>query len=400
MMGIFDVIILLLIPYLVKVAIPYFSSKAGVKSTKWLYYLWYYHVAFGLIYIVYVNIFGGDALGYWRKSYLTLNQYLNQGQGTAFMHAFNYVFVNVMDISFFTGSMIYTFIGFLGVMFFYLSTVNLVKTNVKVYGYSIFPYIFFLPNLHFWSVGVGKDTLVFFCVGLFLFSVMKPMGRKLGIAIALILSYNIRPHITIFILVSFGVGFLFDNRLKPVQKLFLSFCMAVGAVLIFDQVMNFVKLEELSIDGIEQSTSTRVSNLSRGHTGSSVDISSYPLPLKVFTFLFRPLFFDVHNIMGVFASIENLILLILFGKIINMKTLKLLKQAPYQLKGLFFFFFIGSVAFSTTLGNLGIMMRQKNMLVPGLIIFMFWVLSVRKEELIIKYNRLKAKVSPNNNPLT
>ncbi|MCP2043683.1 hypothetical protein [Pontibacter sp. HSC-36F09] len=393
-MGIFDVIILLLIPYLVKVAIPYFSKIAGVKYTKWLYYLWYYHVFFGVIFIIYIQVFGGDALGYWRIKEASLDEYLELGQGTAFMHAFNYVFVNVLRLSFFTGSMIYTFIGFLGVMFFYLSTAKLVKTNVKVYGYNVFPCIFFLPNLHFWSSGVGKDTLVFFCVGLFLFSVMSPLRRSIGIAIALILSYNIRPHITIFLLASFGIGFLFDNKLKPVQKIFLSLCMIAVAAIIFDDVMRFLKLEDMSSESVEQFSDKRVYNLSRGHTGSSVDISSYPLPLKVFTFLFRPLFFDIHNVMGVFASIENLIMLILFTKVLNIKTLELLKQAPYQIKGLFFFFLIGSIAFSTSLGNLGIMMRQKNMLVPGMLIFMFWVLSTRKEELIVRYKRMKSKIIP------
>lgn len=388
-MGIFDIIILLLIPYLVKVAIPYFSRIAGVKNTKWLYTLWYYHVFFGVIFLVYVQVFGGDAIGYWRIKDISLDEYLDKGQGTAFMHAFNYAFLHVLNLSFFTGSMIYTFIGFLGVMFFYLSTANLVKTNVKVYGYNLFPYIFFLPNLHFWSSGIGKDTLVFFSIGLFLFSIMSPVRRSLGIFIALILSYNIRPHITIFLLASFGIGFLFDNKLKPLQKLLLSFCMIAIAAFIFEDVMQFLKLEEVSSESVEQFADKKIYNLSRSHTGSSVDISSYPLPLKVFTFLFRPLFFDIHNMMGILASIENLILLILFTKILNIKTLKSLKHAPYQLKGLFFFFLIGSIAFSTSLGNLGIMMRQKNMLVPGMLIFMFWVLSSRKEELINKYMRIK-----------
>lgn len=342
----------------------------------------------------YVQANGGDALVYWRKTDLTLTEYLERGQGTAFMHAFNYAFVNVLDLSFFTGSMIYTFVGFLGVMFFYLSTKQIVTTNVKVFGYPLFPYIFFLPNLHFWSSGIGKDSLMFFCIGLFVYSVLSPVRRSLGIAIALILSYNIRPHITIFLLASFGISFLFDRRLKPFHKALLSLCMIAVAAFIFDDVLRFLQIEDLSTESVEQFSDTRVANLSTGRTGSSVDISSYPLPLKVFTFLFRPLFFDIHNAMGVFASIENAILLLLILKILNLKTIKLLKQASYQVKGVFLFFLIGSVAFSTTMGNLGIMMRQKNMLVPGLLIFVFWVLSSRKEELIASYKKRRAKVSP------
>lgn len=394
-MNIFDILFLLLIGVAVAVAIPFFAKMAGVKNRKYLYYLWYYHLLFGIIFYIYVNANGGDALGYWRESNISFSEHFARGQGTAFMQVFNYAFVEILHLSFFTGSMIYTFIGFMGMMFFYLATMNLVKSNVKVYGINIFPYIFFLPNLHFWSAGVGKDTLSFFCIGLFLLCIMQPFKRSVGIGLSLVLAYFVRPHIAIFMLVAFGIGFMFDNKLKPAQKIVLSLGLVLGAAFIFNDVIAFLKLDEVSTESIEQFSSERASGLSREHTGSAVDISSYSLPLKIFTFLFRPLFFDARNAMSLLASIENLILLILLFKVVNLNTLKLLKNAPYQIKGLFIFFIIGSVGFSNILGNMGIMMRMKNMLIPGMLIFIFWILSKKKEMLISRYKRYRKHLADN-----
>ena len=44
---------------------------------------------------------------------------------------------------------------------------DLIPTNATFKGYYLFPLLFYMPNLHFWSCGVGKDTLLFFCIGLF-----------------------------------------------------------------------------------------------------------------------------------------------------------------------------------------------------------------------------------------
>ncbi len=317
-------------------------------------------------------------MGYWRRNEVPLSVYLRGGAGTAFMHVFTYPFVYALNLSFFTGSVLFSFIGFLGVLYFYLAASRLVKHNTKVAGYTLLPWIFFLPNIHFWSAGVGKDTLSFFCVGLFLYSSLKPMIRAPGILLSLFLVYNVRPHMAIFLLLAFGLGIFLDKRLNTIYKFLLTLCFAAGAVMLFDDVMEYVKLDEVSTESLEEFSSTKQSQLSRGHTGSSVDISSYPLPLKVFTFLFRPLFIDAHNIASLLASVENLILLFLTYVLFKSKPVNSFKEAPFQVKGLILFVLIGAVAFSNILGNMGIMIRMKNMFTPALLIFIIWVLSYQK----------------------
>lgn len=377
-----DVIVVLLILILAQLFIVFFSKGKSQKIKNDLKNLWYYHLLFGFAFMFYTSNFGGDALKYWSKYGYhlgnTIQDYLRGGEGTAFIHLLNYPFVHIMELSYFTGTVIYSFVGFLGLLFFYLSANDLIKADVRIYGINLFPEVFFLPNLHFWSAGVGKDTLSFFCIGLLLYSSMRPKVRFTGILLSLYLLYNIRPHMAVFLLVAFGLGALIDGKLKKSYKVVLSLCFVVAAVLLFDNVMNYIKLDEVSAQSIEQYSDKRVTLLSQGNTGSSVDVTSYPLPLKVFTFLYRPLFFDAHNVTSLLASLENVMLLLLTYLLIKSKPYASFKLAPYQIKALMLFIIIGSIAFSSTMGNTGIMMRMKNMFTPALLIFILHTLSNRR----------------------
>ena len=54
------------------------------------------------------------------------------------------------------------------------------------------------------------------------------------------------------------------------------------------------------------------------------------------------------------------------------------KAAPFVIKGLVIFLIIGTLAFSQSLGNLGIMIRMRNMFLPGLLIFILWSFSYQQ----------------------
>jgi len=63
-------------------------------------------------------------------------------------------------------------------------------------------------------------------------------------------------------------------------------------------------------------------------SNSGVDMQSYPLPMKLFTFWFRPLFVDSPSILGLFSSAENLVYLLLFSKYVIKDLLLLLENPP------------------------------------------------------------------------
>ena len=374
-----DFIIVILVLILGNLFINQFKNNISQGNIQTLKNLFVYHLLFGVYYCFFVL---GDAVGYWRQAKTMTEQDFIQSftedQGTYFILALNYIPSNVFDLSYFAGTMIYTLIGFIGLGYFFVIAVNLVPKNSKINGYHLFPLLFFLPNLHFWSCGVGKDSLLFFCIAIFTYGLLQPVKRMPMIIFGLVLAYFVRPHITLFMLLGFGMAYFSGKNISIYQRV-LFFAVMIGiAIAILPMVLKFAKIEEATIDAFDKFSSNKASLLSRKSAGSAVDISGYPFPVKVFTFLYRPLFFDINGIPAVLASLENLFLLILTFNIFKTKPIQSFKKAPFVIQGMVYFLLIGTLAFSQTLGNLGIMIRMRNMFLPGLIIFIFWHFSYQQ----------------------
>lgn len=362
-----------------------FKRKLSQNNYITLKQLYIFHLLFGVYYCFFVL---GDSVGYWIQpklmSYTNFIYSFQEEQGTYFMYALNYIPSNILGLSYFTGTMLYSVIGFMGLTYFYIIAIEMIPNNPKFEGYHLFPLLFFLPNLHFWSCAVGKDTLLFFCIGLFVYGLLNISKRIYLIILALTLSYFIRPHITLFMIIAFGFSFVMNTNKSLFQRI-LFFSIMIGiAIYIFPLVLKFARIEEATIDNFNSFAVNKASLLSRSHTGSAIDISSYPLPLKIFTFLFRPFFFDINSIPSLLASLENSILLILTISVFRNKPFTSFKKAPFIIQGMICFLIIGTLAFSQSLGNMGIMIRMRNMFLPGLIIFLLWHFSYRTSNEISK----------------
>jgi hypothetical protein len=382
------------IVFLVGFNLKNFFSGFSTSERRILNQLFFYHFGIAIAFHFYINNYGGDATHYWEapKS-MPLNmiiELVKGGSASAVIYLINYIPSNLMGLSFFTGNMIYASTGYLGFIYIlkiikYIFTDFSILSQIKLFNIPIFPWIWFLPNFHFWSAGIGKDTILFFSIALFVYSLPNLKKRWVLWLISMFLALVIRPHILLFLLVSFGIGFVFDGGLKNYQKIFMGLIFIVGFVLIFEYVLQFIQLESIETSVIEEYASTKASNLNKAGSGSGIDISGYPFPLKIFTFLYRPLFFDINGILAVVASIENLVLLYFSILVIWGKPLVALKKSNFLLKGMIVYFLLGAIAFSLILGNLGIMLRQKNMFIPLFVIFGSWVLYNKHKNQLQRY---------------
>lgn len=322
---------------------------------------------------------GGDAWGYWKAGQeINFNEalgYLFSAQGTYFMHGFNYFFSGALGMGFLANTFVYGALGYVGLLCFYKVAVRHIRYSVPVFGIHIFPFLFYIPMLHFWCSGVGKDSLLMFCIGITVYASVNIIKRLPLLIISLLLSFWVRPHITLMLVMAYGMAFLMSKEQALWKRMVLGAVLLATGVIILPSVLEFAKIGDASLDSFSNFSDTKAEALSRSHTGSSVDISSYPLPLKWLTFLFRPFFFDINGIPAVVASFENLFIVVLTVKVLKSKPVHAFKQAPLEIKAMFFFFVLGTLAFAPTLGNLGIMIRMRNMFLPGMFIFYMFVMS-------------------------
>ncbi|MEZ4818192.1 MAG: hypothetical protein R2776_09525 [Flavobacteriaceae bacterium] len=353
------------------------------REQKWLRLLFLFHFGITIVFSFYISSNGGDAIKYWNLPKLaTFQEVWNlvvTRRASSFIYFINYFPSNVLSLSFFTGNLIYSVVGFLGFVYIFKIVKQLFidydsLLKVKFFGVPLFPWILFLPNLHFWSSGIGKDAILFFCCIAFFYGFLNLKKRFKLLLVVSLLTLIIRPHIAVFLFGAITVAYLIDGRLKGYQKLFFFLVFLVGLFTMADYLLVFIQIENFEITTLENFANNRALDLSKGRTESSIDVSSYPFILKVFTFLYRPLFFDIIGVLAILSSIENLILILFTLKIIFSKPFLGFKKGHFVTKAMPIFFLIGTLSFSLILGNLGIMLRQKNMLFPIFIVFGLWVI--------------------------
>ncbi|MEM6735090.1 MAG: hypothetical protein AAF149_00550 [Bacteroidota bacterium] len=174
------------------------------------------------------------------------------------------------------------------------------------------------------------------------------------------------------ILASAVVGFAFSTRGIGWMTRVIMIAISIGAFfLIYQDVLTIVGIdqgEELS-QGLN--LTHRATELSKATSG--IDITSYTLPEQVFTFLFRPLFFDAPGILGVIVSFENVFLMLITLTFILRGGIMYILQSDFLVKTSFFSFLAVSVALAQISGNLGIAIRQKSQV---MLLFLFVIISM------------------------
>jgi len=375
---------ILLIPFLYLLTQYIFKQlrkKHDFFSVKLMNSLFFYHLAFGAAYYIYALFNPSDS-----KKYFTWPQ--NESLGwldffgteTTFINFISYPFINGLGFSYEMMMLLFTWIGFMGFVFAYLFFKENISLNVTVFKrVDLLTLILFLPNMHFWTASLGKGSLIFLGLMLFAYSITKAKTRILGLVLGSLLVFYIRPHIFLLLVVGALVGFM-TGKEKIEWKLKLTVCGVIlaGLFLLQDQILAVVNLDNSQnlIADFIRFTSTRSEAL--GSAGSGVNMAGYSLPEKIFTFWFRPLFFDAPGILGVIVSIENLIYILLFLKIFRMNFFKFILNAPVNVKMSLVLFLMTSFAMTFVMSNLGIIIRQKSMVMYFLFFVIYYYLAHEK----------------------
>jgi len=229
-----------------------------------------------------------------------------------------------------------------------------------------------LPNMHYWTASLGKGSIIFFGIGLSIYGLSRMNKRKIALVMGLLTIYFVRPHVFLFMAVGIVVG-LFTGRQKiPVyQKMLVFGGSCVALILLYDQIMEFANIDGDNIlESLSQFSDHRAVELAKA--GSGLDTSNYPLILKLFTFWFRPLFIDAPGPVGLIVSFENLFYLILTAKLFQSGFFRFLRTGTALVKTSAVIFLGTSFALSGALSNLGIIIRQKSMV---MYFFLFVILS-------------------------
>lgn len=368
------------------------GKKHSFYSRKLMNYLFLYHFLFVGIYYTYAAFNNSDSYRYFGVPQIgDFNWFHFFGTGTTFIDFLGYPFINYFNFSYEMMMIFFGWFGYLGFLFAYLFFRENIPIKIRVFNnVDLLPLILFFPNMHFWSSSLGKGAPIFMGLMLFAYAIKRPGKRIFLLSLGAALVYFIRPHVFLFIAAATVLSLMSgDKRISSFQKFGISVTMIGLLLLLKDQILAVAGLGESEnlVDDFQNFSENQSEGLERA--GSGVDMSSYPIPLKLFTFWFRPLFFDAPGFLGLITSMENLIYVLLFLKILKKDFIKFILSAPFMVKMSLGVFLLGSLALSFVMANLGIIIRQKAMVMYFLFFVIYYYLAQKKYKNILKFRKIQ-----------
>ena len=336
-------------------------------SIKRVILLYFWHSLFCIVYCLYAIFNIADSQTYYKNS---LSGDLEFSLGTRAVEVFTSLLTQGFGLSYLGGFLVFQIFGFIGLLGFDASLRDVTKYKSK-YIKLLANIIVFLPSVSFWSSAIGKDSFSFMSVGLALWAALNIQNRLMMMIFSILIMLCVRPHIAGIMVIALCISFIFQRRISfgfRVSLFIISIC-SVAILIPFalkyagvgeganpNEVMNYIEARQgYNLDG-----------------GGGVDIASMSLPMKLFTYMFRPMPFEAHSITSLAASFENLILLLLFMFSIRslIKNEKIENNQTHNRIFLWVYSLSTWGLLAMTTANLGIAVRQKWMFAPMLIILL------------------------------
>lgn len=350
-----------------------------LQARKWIFpvFLFLYHLFFSVMAYRYVLANNGDAMRYWfvgedlsAKSWL---DFLNPGTDVVKMITFP--LVHYLKMPLWSGFVLFSILSFLGLIFLYRLLLKMAGESKKLEFIAML--LLLLPNLHFWTGLVGKEALLFPALVGFLIAMQKNKNHKLLFFVSLLFVSMIRPHIGFILLLSYVLSLLITEKLSLRRKMIIGgiFVMSTSFLLVV-----LTRLQDFSggIPRVIRKYEAHIQHFKK--TDGYVPLDNYPLPIKIFTFYFRPLPLEKQGLFYQIISIENLVLLVSFMTIL-FYLIKFFKSLRQNHLFIFCALFLLLMAIMYVYGyaNYGIIMRTKMMAAPFFYVLM--IEALRKKRL-------------------
>jgi len=347
-----------------------YKTKKTIKSNI-IYFVLIEHMIFSYFYYLFTLYNISDARGYFIRATYNNNWLATFNVGTDFIDFVATIPIKYLNFSYLNAHLLFGLFGFIGFTYF----IKMLKNNGKnLFGIPLTIIIVLLPGFHFWTSALGKDSLFFMALMMFIYSLRYVKQNKIKLLFSFFLIIMIRPHMAMVIILATLLTLIIVNPKKiNLSHIFLLTISIIVFILFIPLFNKFVGIDELSTESIQQKIEIFNNEGKRGGgLTSNIDVSGYSLPAKLFAYLFRPFFFDARSVFQYIASFENLfLLLIIIQSTINKYKHKKIHNKQYINKFLLYYILLSWLMLSINMYNLGLASRQKYMIIPAIFLLLF-----------------------------
>lgn len=352
-----------IVAFLAGLAVAFTQKRIFQVPTVFALALYAWHTAMCIVYFVYSLNNIADSTSYYINS---IYRPLDFKAGTEMVTVIVHQFSVVLNMSYGGTFLVFNIVGFIG-MVSLASALRSVCKDKRNYTALIITGILFLPGLSYWSSAIGKDALTFMASSLACWAALNLGRRYPAMIIAVIVTAAARPHIAGILIASFAVSSVIFMRLSMMARVSMMLMLAPLAIFAVRYGLEFAGVGDVSsAEAITNFVETR-----QGHNlggGSSVSISDMSVPMRLFTYLFRPLIFDAHGLLGIIVSLENIILFTLLALTGFHALTRSSSLSHFQIAFFSIFTLVALMVLANTTANLGIAIRQKWMVLPMILV--------------------------------
>jgi hypothetical protein len=236
-----------------------------------------------------------------------------------------------------------------------------------------------LPSLLFWSSFVGKDSLIQYFIALTCYGFARITQRPsvsgvvfcaMGLAGALLVRAHVAAMLAVAITFPYAVGRSRPGSASKAAKLILIPFLAVSTYFLVSQAKNFIDLQNENSTSVLQQADIITRN---SQIGGSAFNEGASLPLRIAAspfLLFRPFPWEMHTAMAIPAALESLgLIYLLWVRRREIGSTLRHWRDPF-ISFLLMYSAIFLVTFGGSISNFGILLRQRIMVVPAVLMLL------------------------------
>jgi hypothetical protein len=353
-----DIIISLLIWLIGGVILHAVGKRIGTSPLRSLT-IYVYHSIFCVIFTAFSRTGNLDTATYYEQ---TRDGDVSFSLGEGAITLIGYLPVQIFDLSFLGTNLLFAILSCIGVILMdrVLNDLATGKGQFVEGGALVFV---FIPSLHYWTAAIGKDNLFILATGLILWFALNPTRRVPLLIAAVLLMTLARPHMAILFLGALILAGLVSGGVSRRVKLIVVAAGAVAFSLLLPVTLAHFGVGQGIGDILEFLKSRQdIDEVRRGQSFIDPDMT---FPMRVVTFMFRPLPFEATTFQQWVVAIENLVLL---GAMIVLVTkVQIRFAAESDLPGqslIVIYAVLGWLLMAYVTYNLGLASRQKWMVLP------------------------------------
>jgi hypothetical protein len=298
--------------------------------------------------------------------------------GTGFIEVFTgwvYAFTGPTIVG---GYLIFSWLGFWGLYLFYRAfRIAFPEGDHRRYALLLF----FLPSLLFWSSSIGKEAWMTFTLGLFAYGSARLLAHHRGglpiVLLGILGTIMVRPHVALVAFLALFAAYIVrppkrPTITSPIAKVGGIIVLVVVGFLVLSQVQNFFGVQKLDSGSVDTVLARTTTQSTQGGSEFTVEQVNGPIGFVNATVavVFRPWPFEAHNAMAALASLEGVFLAVMFA--LSIRRLARLPSMLFRVPYVMFatVFSVGFIFAFASVGNFGIMVRQRVQLYPFLFVIL------------------------------